>query len=103
MDTWIKTRVLTACCCAGSGEGVMEDIKRDKGTHNINGHMHKTIVLTSCCCAGSGKEGTTEDAKRDKCVYEVDRHTHKMTRNKVQNPRYYTNVHVWKLPTDLAL
>ena len=30
MDTCIKTRVLTGCCCAGSGEeGVMEDVKRD--------------------------------------------------------------------------
>ena len=27
MDTCIKTRVHTGCCCAGSGEeGVMEDI-----------------------------------------------------------------------------
>ena len=31
MDTCIKTRVLTGCCCAGGGEeGVMEDGKRDK-------------------------------------------------------------------------
>ena len=29
MDTCIKTRVLTFCCYAGSGEeGVMEDVKR---------------------------------------------------------------------------
>ena len=27
--TCIKTRVLTRCCCVGSGEeGVMEDVKR---------------------------------------------------------------------------
>ena len=31
MDTCIKTKVLTDCRCAGSGEeGVMEDVKRDK-------------------------------------------------------------------------
>ena len=28
MDTCIKTKVLTSCCCAGSEEGVMEDVKR---------------------------------------------------------------------------
>ena len=34
MDTCIKTRVLTSCCFAGSGEeGVMEDVKRDKCVH----------------------------------------------------------------------
>ena len=37
-----KTRVLTVCCCAGSGEeGVMENVKRDKCVHNMNGHIHK--------------------------------------------------------------
>ena len=42
MDTWIKTRVLTICCCAGSGEeGVMEDLKRDKCTNKVDGNMHK--------------------------------------------------------------
>ena len=41
MDTCIKTRVLTTCCCAGSGEGVMEDVKRDKCEHKVDGHMHK--------------------------------------------------------------
>ena len=31
MDTCKKTRVLTSCCCEGSGkEGVMEDVKKDK-------------------------------------------------------------------------
>ena len=31
MDTCTKTRILTRCYCAGSGEeGVMEDVKRDK-------------------------------------------------------------------------
>ena len=34
MDTCIKTRELTSCSCAGSGEeGVMEDVKRDKCVH----------------------------------------------------------------------
>ena len=34
MDTCIKTRVLTVCCCAGSGEeGVMKNVKRDKYVH----------------------------------------------------------------------
>ena len=29
MDNCIKTRVLTGCCCVGSGEkGVMEDVKK---------------------------------------------------------------------------
>ena len=42
MDTCIKTRVLTSCCCAGSGEeGVMEDIKRGKCVYKVDGHMHK--------------------------------------------------------------
>ena len=42
MNTCIKTRVLTSCCCAGSGEeGVMEDVKRDKCVHKVDGHMHK--------------------------------------------------------------
>ena len=42
MDTCIKTRVLTRCCCAGSGEeGVMEDVKIDKCVHKVDGHMHK--------------------------------------------------------------
>ena len=44
MDTCIKTRVLTVCCCAGSGEeGVMEDVKRDKCVHKVDGHMHKNM------------------------------------------------------------
>ena len=42
MYTCKKTRVLTACCCAGSGEeGVMEDVKRDECVHKVDGHMHK--------------------------------------------------------------
>ena len=42
MDTCIKTRVLISCCCAGSGEeGVMEDVKRDKYVHNVDGQRHK--------------------------------------------------------------
>ena len=49
MDTCIKTRVLTSCCCAGSGKkGV---IKRDKCLHKVNGHMHKnksTYFLLLC-------------------------------------------------------
>ena len=35
MDTGIKTRILTPCCCAGSGkDGVMEDVKRESGWTN---------------------------------------------------------------------
>ena len=46
MDTCIKTRVLTRCCCAGSGEeGVMEEVKRDKCVHKVDGHMHKNEYL----------------------------------------------------------
>ena len=58
MNTCIKTRVLTICCCAGSGEkGVMEDVKKDKCVHKVDGYIHnKTRVLTPCCCAGSGEE-----------------------------------------------
>ena len=54
----------------------MEDVKRDKCVHKVDGHMH-TRVLTRCCCAGSGKEGVMEDVKRDKCVHKVDGHMHK--------------------------
>ena len=52
MDTCIKTRVLTNCCCAGSGEEyVMEDVKRDKCVKKVDGHMHKnksTYFLLLC-------------------------------------------------------
>ena len=42
MDTCIKTRVLTSCCCAGSGgEGVMENVKSNKCGNKVDGHMHK--------------------------------------------------------------
>ena len=42
MDKCIKTRVLTDCCCASSGEeGVMKDVKIDKCVHKVDGHMHK--------------------------------------------------------------
>ena len=41
MDTCVKTRVLTGSYCAGSGEeGVMEDVRRDKCVHKLDGHMH---------------------------------------------------------------
>ena len=41
-ETCIKTRVLTGCCCAGSGkEGVMEIVKRDKCVYEMDGNMHK--------------------------------------------------------------
>ena len=70
MVTCIKTRVLTSCCCAGSGEeGVMENAKKEKCAHKVDEHMHKKRVLTSCCCAGSGEEGAMEDVKRDKCLH----------------------------------
>ena len=73
-----KTRVLTSCCFAGSvEEGVMEDAKRDKCVHKVNGHMQKTRVLTSCCCAGSDEKGVMEDVKKDKCVHKVDGHMYK--------------------------
>ena len=74
----MKTRALTRCCCAGSGkEGVMEDVKKDKCVHKVDGHMLKTRVLTGCCCAGSGEEGVMEDVKRDKCAHKLDGHMHK--------------------------
>ena len=42
MDTCKKTRVLTSCCFAGSGEeSVMEDVKRDKRVHKVDGHSHR--------------------------------------------------------------
>ena len=42
IDTCIKTRVLTSCCCVGSGEeGVMEDAKREKCVHKVDGDMDK--------------------------------------------------------------
>ena len=78
MDTCIKTRVLTHCRRAGSGEeGVMEDVKRDKCVHKVDGHYTKTRVLTFCCCAGSGEEGVMENVKRNKCVHKVDGNMHK--------------------------
>ena len=46
-----KTRVLTSCCCEGSGEeGVMEDIKRDKCVHKVDGHMHKNKSTYHLLC-----------------------------------------------------
>ena len=41
MDTYIITRVLTSCCCAGCEEGVIEDVKRDKCAHKVDGYMNK--------------------------------------------------------------
>ena len=73
MDTCITIRVLTPCCCAGSGEeGVMEDVKRDKCAHKVDGPCKKTRVLTDCCFADSGEEGVMEDVKKEKCVHKVD-------------------------------
>ena len=71
MDTCIKTIVLTRFFCAGSGEeGVMEDVKRDKCVHKVDGHVDKkTIVLTRCFCAGSGEEDVMENVKRDKYLH----------------------------------
>ena len=75
VETYIKTRVLTICCCAGScKEGVMEDIERNKCANKIG---IKTKLLTFCCCAGSGEEGVMEDVKRDVCAHKVDGHMHK--------------------------
>ena len=78
MDTCIKTRVLTTCCCAGSGEeGVMEDVKKNNVYIKWMNTCIKTRVLTNCCCAGSGEEGVMEDVKKKKCVHKVDEHMHK--------------------------
>ena len=42
MDTCIKTGILTGYCCAGSGEeGIIEDAKKHKCVHKVDGHMHK--------------------------------------------------------------
>ena len=38
----MQKRVLTICCCAGSGEeGVMEDVKTDKYVFKVERHMHQ--------------------------------------------------------------
>ena len=48
----LKTRVLTRCFCVGCGEeGVMEDVKRDKVVHIVDGQIHKnksTYSLLLC-------------------------------------------------------
>ena len=54
----------------------MEDVKKDKCVHKVDGHMLKKRVLTGCCCAGSG-EGVMEDVKRDKCIHKVNGNMHK--------------------------
>ena len=65
MDTCIKKRVLTDCCCAGSvEEGVMEAI-----IMNINlmdTCIRQEYLYTDCCCAGSS-EGVIEVVKREMC------------------------------------
>ena len=52
MDPCIKPRVLTFCCCAGSGEeGVMEDVKREICVYKMDEHMNKnksTYFLLLC-------------------------------------------------------
>ena len=78
MDTCIKTRVLTRCYCAGSGEeDVMEDINRETNNyvHKVT-HAQKKRILTRCYCAGSGEEGVMEDVKREtnNYVHKVDGH-----------------------------
>ena len=41
VETCLKTRVLTSCCFAGSGEeSVMEEVKRDKRVHKVDGHRY---------------------------------------------------------------
>ena len=63
MDTSMKTRVLTVCFCAGSGEeGVMEDIERDKCVHNGAHERKQEYILTKNCY---GEECVMED---DNCV-----------------------------------
>ena len=80
VETYIKTRVLTDCCCAGSvEESVMEDVKRDKRVHKVDGHryIYETRILTFCCCAGSGEQSVMEDVKRDKCALKMCGNLHK--------------------------
>ena len=50
MDKWIKTRVLTGFCCAGSDEeGVMENVKRDKNRKwTESGWTHAKNKSTYC-------------------------------------------------------
>ena len=52
MDTCNKTRVLTDCCCASSGEeSVMKDVNRDRCAHKVDGHMpnnKSTYFLLLC-------------------------------------------------------
>ena len=51
MDTCIKTKVLTDCCCVGSGEkGVIEDINIEKCVHEVDGHMHKKSTYSLLLC-----------------------------------------------------
>ena len=44
----METKGLTSYCFAGSGKGVMEDVKRDKCVYKVDGHMHKN-KSTGCC------------------------------------------------------
>ena len=69
MNTCIKTRTLTDCCCAGSGEDVMEGLKRDKCINKVNEHKHKKArILTGCYCTGFSEESVM------KCLHKVDEH-----------------------------
>ena len=44
-------KVLTSCCCAGIGEkGVMEDVKRDKRAHEVDGLMYKKRTYHLLLC-----------------------------------------------------
>ena len=73
MGTCIKIRVHTSCCGAGSGEkGVMEDVKRDKFVHKVDGHKHKNKCTYFLLFEDSCEEGVMEDIKRDKCAHKVD-------------------------------
>ena len=71
MDTCIKTRVLTDCCCAGSGEeGVMEDVKKDKWW--MNTCIKKEYLLPVVVHICNGEEGVMEDVKRDVYMKWID-------------------------------
>ena len=41
MDTYCNKKVLTDCCYEGCGKSVMDDVKREKCVHKVDGHMHK--------------------------------------------------------------
>ena len=70
-----ENRVLTSCGCAGSGRGVMNNVRRDiKCTRMVELiNVHEDRVFTGCGCAGSDGQGFMNDMKRDiKCTRMVE-------------------------------